>query len=106
MRPSPATFERIIPMPLRPDDADDPKGLIFEAFRIPGITEAECRSIFVDWALSLPTGQSIEAVPRLLGRYGPDHPDHPMLRVLEEGREPPGAPRRRGGRGARVPSSV
>ena len=34
--------------------ADDPKGLIREAYSIDGITKAECRSIFLDWALSLP----------------------------------------------------
>jgi hypothetical protein len=37
----------------RPPRSRDPKGLIFEAFRIDGITDAECRSIFVDWALSV-----------------------------------------------------
>ena len=38
----------------RPDpDMADPKGLIREAFRIDGITASECRSIFVDWALSV-----------------------------------------------------
>ena len=34
----------------------DPKGLIREAYRIEGITLGECRSIFLDWALSLPDG--------------------------------------------------
>jgi len=37
-------------------DADDPKGLIRESYRIEGIGMAECRSIFLDWALSLPDG--------------------------------------------------
>ena len=32
---------------------DDPKGLIADAYRIDGIDKAECRSIFLDWALSL-----------------------------------------------------
>ena len=31
-------------------DAADPKRLVAEAYRIEGITEAECRSIFLDWA--------------------------------------------------------
>ena len=38
-------------------DPLDPKGLIREAYRIDGITAGECRSIFLDWALSLPDGQ-------------------------------------------------
>ena len=35
-------------------DALDPRGLIRESYRIEGITEAECRSIFMDWALGTP----------------------------------------------------
>ena len=72
--------------------ADDPKGLIAEAYRIEGIGLAECRSIFLDWALSLP-GETAAAIPRLLaGR--PE--DHPMSRVLREGM---GEAMRRGRRG-------
>ena len=37
-------------------DPDDPKGLIRESYRMEGIGSAECRSIFLDWALSLPEG--------------------------------------------------
>ena len=37
-------------------DHHDPKGLVREAYAIPGVTEPECRSIFLDWALSLPDG--------------------------------------------------
>ena len=42
---------------LRLEEAD-PKGLVRESYRIDGITPGECRSIFVDWALSLPVGRS------------------------------------------------
>ena len=35
-------------------DYDDPKALIRESFNIEGIKIEECRSIFLDWALSLP----------------------------------------------------
>ena len=57
---------------------DDPKGLIREAYRIDGITLAECRSIFLDWALSLPAeADTTPAIERLSAHYGPDHPDHP-----------------------------
>ena len=79
-------------------DSHDPKGLVFEAYRIDGITDAECRTIFLDWALSLPDG--IEAAPQidaLLGRYAGDFPDHPMTGVLREGQARAAAPRRRGG---------
>ena len=41
----------------RSDDPNDPKGLIREAYRIEGIALPECRSIFLDWALSLPDGR-------------------------------------------------
>lgn len=80
------------------DDPLDRKALIYEAFRIEGITADECRSIFLDWALSLPDGQDTQdAIAHYLGRYQADHPDHPMTEVLQQGRQPPEEPRRRGG---------
>jgi hypothetical protein len=82
----------------------DPKGLIRESYRIEGITAAECRSIFVDWALSLPDGTGFADPARLLlAVYGAEAPGHPMTGVLTEALAAPEAPRRRGGRAARVP---
>lgn len=64
----------------------DPKGLVRESFRIEGITLAECRSIFLDWALSLPAEADAAAASRgLLMAYTPAHAGHPMLSVLAEG---------------------
>lgn len=81
----------------------DPKGLVRESYRIEGITAGECRSIFVDWALSLPTGQPVpEALALLIATYGPANPGHPMTAVLEAGLSAPAAPRRRGGRAGRA----
>lgn len=83
---------------IRKGDADDPKGLIFEAYRIEGISKPECRTIFLDWALSLPDGRdAVETVAMLLSRYSADHADHPMTEVLQEGRDRMRKPRRRGG---------
>lgn len=80
----------------------DPKGLIYEAYRIAGITKPECRTIFLDWALSLRDGQdAVETIAKVLVEYGADHPDHPMTDVLKEGRDRMSAPRRRGGWRAR-----
>ncbi len=79
-------------------DRLDPKGLIREAYRIDGIGPGECRSIFLDWALShsddTPTGDSIA---RLLERHASLHPHHPMTQVLREGLGQVEHPRRRGG---------
>lgn len=84
-------------------DEDDPKALIREAYRIDGISAPECRSIFFDWALSMPQPDAVAPViERLLERYEPAHPDHPMTEVLREGRAGAAEPRRRGGRAARV----
>ena len=48
----------------------DPKGLVRESYRIDGITLGECRSIFLDWALSLVTGQDVPtAINRLIAEY-------------------------------------
>lgn len=77
---------------------NDPKGLIIEAYRIDGISKEECRTIFLDWALSLPveqdTGQSLRI---LFTEHSVKNPGHPMNDVLKEGLAGIAAPRRRGG---------
>lgn len=80
----------------------DPKGLVRESYRIEGITAGECRSIFVDWALSIPSGLSVpDAVRTLLAEYGQGQTEHPMTVVLTAALVAPDQPRRRGGRAAR-----
>jgi hypothetical protein len=79
-------------------DPLDHKNLIREAYNIEGIAKPECRSIFLDWALSLPAGQdSRDAIKAMLDKYSESHPVHPMTEVLSEGLEAAKAPRRRGG---------
>lgn len=81
----------------------DPKGLVRESYAIEGITAPECRSIFLDWALSLKPGTDpAEAARVLLAHYALGRPDHPMSKVLEAGLAPPATPGRRGGRAARL----
>lgn len=81
----------------------DPKGLVRESYRIEGITPDECRSVFIDWALSLPVNAPIqEAVRALIAEYAIGEPDHPMSAVLKDGLTMPESPKRRGGRAARV----
>ncbi|OIQ33692.1 MAG: hypothetical protein BM562_01385 [Alphaproteobacteria bacterium MedPE-SWcel] len=64
----------------------DPKGLIRESYRIEGIDAGQCRSIFLDWALSAPLDQdSTAALTALLDHYGAAQADHPMTAVLREG---------------------
>lgn len=77
----------------------DPKGLVRESYRIEGITPGECRSIFMDWALSIPVDRSVpDAVLVLIATYGVPNPDHPMSTVLQQALTAPDAPRRKGGR--------
>ena len=77
----------------------DPKGLVRESYRIEGITPGECRSIFMDWALSIPVGRSVaDAVRVLIATYALPQPEHPMSAVLQDALTQPAAPRRRGGR--------
>lgn len=79
-------------------DELDPKRLIAEAYRIEGITAAECRSIFLDWALSLSTEHDTnEALRALLEQYGQEADSHPMTEVMRQGLGGMAAPRRRGG---------
>lgn len=84
----------------------DPKGLIREAFAIDGINAPECRSIFLDWALSLPTERDAMAeIGMLIAHYGPLHQSsHPMIETLREAQQKPQTPRRRGGRQGRLSS--
>jgi hypothetical protein len=84
-------------------DAADPKGLVRESYRIEGISARECRSILVDWALSLPDGRSVpEAARVLIATYAAAAPGHPMSAVLAQALTEPEPPRRRGGRAARL----
>jgi hypothetical protein len=77
---------------------DDPKGLIYESFRIDGIDAAQCRTIFLDWALSLPLEtDTSQAIKGMIVFYGEEFAGHPMLGVLNEGLQTMAAPRRRGG---------
>ena len=81
----------------------DPKGLVRESYAIEGISLAECRSIFIDWALSLAAGvEPGAAIAVLLVQYGDAAPEHPMTATLREGLTPADTPRRRGGRTGRM----
>ena len=59
-------------------DALDRKGLIEEAYKIDGITAAECRSIFLDWALSY-DGEAAEGIAAVIEK----HSDEPLLFHLD-----------------------
>ncbi len=81
----------------------DPKGLIRESFAIDGITDGECRSIFIDWALSLGVAVDVPTALRaVIAHYAAALPAHPMSVVLNDGLATPEPPRRRGGRAARM----
>ncbi len=78
------------------DPSIDPKGLIRESYRIEGISDAECRSILIDWALSLPDATATpDALRALLARHASDAPDdHPMTALLQAGLDAPSPQRR------------
>ena len=83
------------------DTDSDPKGLIRESYLIEGITPGECRSIFMDWALSLPPDADMpKAIHTMLARHR-EEPDHPMTTVLTDGLVAAPEARRRGGRAGR-----
>ncbi|MDC0656997.1 hypothetical protein N6L27_03185 [Leisingera sp. SS27] len=76
----------------------DPRGLIYESYRIEGITDAQCRSIFFDWALGMDAACDSRAdIQALLDLYGSAQPEHPMTTVLRDGLQGAEKPRRRGG---------
>ncbi|GGE41697.1 hypothetical protein [Actibacterium pelagium] len=77
------------------DDTHDPRGLIAQSFQIPDITLQDCRTIFLDWAVSLPHDDMAPSAAVLAERHGADHPDHPMITVLNEAQIPIHRKRRR-----------
>lgn len=83
-------------------DALDPKGLIEDAYKIDGIEAPECRSIFLDWAMSY-NGVATQGIAALLERHADQPDDHPMSVTLRDGLTIIATPRRRGGRRGRVP---
>ncbi|HCP80842.1 MAG TPA: hypothetical protein DIT67_04350 [Octadecabacter sp.] len=79
----------------------DPKGLIEESYKIENISAPECRSIFLDWAISY-QGVNAVGIAALLARHGLGTDEHPMTVTLREGLSAPQTPTRRGGWRARV----
>ncbi len=74
----------------------DPEGLIRSAYLMEGIEMPSCRSLFLDWSLSIPEGvEPCLALKALLERHGADAPEHPMTRILAQGLAAAPAPRRR-----------
>jgi len=79
----------------------DPRGLIREAYRMEGVGLAECRSIFLDWALGMPLdADNTTLIQGLLSLYGTEA-DHPMTLVLQDGLATAARTGRRGGRRGR-----
>lgn len=83
-------------------DALDPAGLIREAFRIDGITAADCRVIFLDWAMKGSQPGDLRArVAALCEQYADQPADHPMMQTLRAGLADAPTAQRRGGRAGR-----
>ena len=81
----------------------DPKNLIAESYQIEGITSSECRSIFLDWALSIPLEKdSTLLISKLLIYYQDESKDHPMTLLLSSSLELKGENRRTGRRRSRI----
>jgi len=79
----------------------DPRGMIYESFRIEGITIEECRMIFLDWALQAAKSDMTAHLNTLLAEYGDDNQGHPMLDVINEGLKSANKTGRRGGASGR-----
>ncbi len=66
--------------------AIDPRGLIFESYRMDGIGSDQCRTIFLDWALGLPAQSDVRSALLELQRvYASARPDHPMSALISQG---------------------
>ena len=83
---------------MKKGDINDPKGLISEAYKIDGITLGECRSIFLDWILGIPSDHDSQLlIACKLTQYEKLAPNHPMTKTLRKGLTTLALPRRRGG---------
>ena len=84
-------------------DKFDPTGVIAEAFRIENISASECRSIFFDWALGVPSDAETRTwVQTLLTRHEGEGQDHPMIQTLTAALQQAAPPIRKGGRAGRL----
>jgi hypothetical protein len=81
----------------------DPRGMIYEAYRIKDVSLEECRMIFLDWAMNTPQGDMVGYLNELLTEYETKNAaDHPMTQVIKGGlKTSENAGKRRGGRKAR-----
>lgn len=79
----------------------DPRGMIYESYRINNITSEECRMIFLDWALEAAKVDMRADLNQLLDEYASENPDHPMTHVIREGLTKASQTGRRGGRAGR-----
>jgi hypothetical protein len=82
--------------------AIDPRGMIYESYRIEGISIEECRMIFLDWALEAAKKDMSDDLRTLLSEYGDKNPDHPMTKVVQDGLAKASETGRRGGRAGRL----
>ncbi|MBM9594146.1 hypothetical protein [Roseitranquillus sediminis] len=79
----------------------DPRNLIGEAYRMPHLSEADCRVVFLDWAIGVPAeDDAAEAIRALLARHAGQEA-HPMTEVLRAALAPVASKGRRGGRSGR-----
>lgn len=82
----------------------DPRGMIYESYRIEGISIEECRMIFMDWAFQAAKTDMKDDLETLLSEYRNGNEDHPMTQVIQEGLTKSSQTGRRGGRAARLKS--
>ncbi len=72
----------------------DARGLIADSYQIEGITLADCRMIFLDWALGMPADKDIsDTIKQLLERFTAAAPTHPMTSILNDAIERKAIPR-------------
>lgn len=63
----------------------DPKGLIHEAYNIEDLSEKDCRTIFLDWALGVPAESDMaQLMSKLAEYYAELNPEHPMSMLLNK----------------------
>ena len=64
----------------------DKRGVIYDAYRMDGIREEECRSIFLDWVMGIPLEEDVSGyIALMFDHYTAHYPNHPMTNILKDG---------------------
>jgi len=61
----------------------DPKNTFGKAYSMPDLTVEECRTVFLEWVISIEGENSASYVTAVLEEFSPAYPTHPLTQLLQ-----------------------